>query len=310
MRPTVAETIPMKNNIPLPIECLIMDNPEREDTWERSHMHYHEYIEILYPLQGDYGVLVNNEELRLTEHSLIIIDGMVPHTTRPIHATDNSHTLFCVKFLPQVLYSSKQSVTEMEYTIPYVFRQLNGCHLFDRVALENSGISEEIAYITKETQNNAFGYELALRSGVLRIFTWILRYWHEHSEHPEYFIPNNSASQMLQTTQKYVEANIQTATLEGAANACGLSYSYFSRTFRAYMRMSFTNYLNLARTNQAMRLLATTEKEITEIAYEVGFSSSSHFIQIFKKHKYTTPKQFRKMCASNTKNAMFAVDVE
>lgn len=295
MRPTIAENIPTQNNIPLPIQCLIMDATQRVDSWEHSFMHYHEYIELLYPLKGDYGVLVNGEESFLHEHSLLVIPAMVPHATRPLH--NQKQTLLCIKFMPQVLYSSKQSVTELEYTIPYVFQQTAGHQqLFEHEILENTIIPNEFEYIRQEIEQDAFGYELALRSGVLRIFTWILRYWHENAENPELFSPKGSISQTLLSIREYVEQNYSDVTLSAAAKACGLSYSYFSRIFNNYMNMSFSDYVNMVRTNQAMRLLATTDKSITEIAYMVGFSSSSYFIQTFRKHKNISPSRFRKMC--------------
>lgn len=185
----------------------------------------------------------------------------------------------------------------MEYTIPYAFQQINGMHIFEREILAETYIPREWKIVKQETKEKGFGYELALRSSTLRIFTWILRYWHEHSDHPELFTPDNSTSQLIHSMKKYVEQNLATATLPEAAKACSLSYSYFSRIFKHYMHTSFSDYVNLTRVNQAMRLLATTEKSITEIAYEVGFSSASYFIQIFHKLKYTSPKQFRKLCS-------------
>jgi len=294
MKPTIAETIRTQNNIPLPIECLIMNHTEQVNSWDHTYMHYHEYIEILYPLMGDYGVLVNGEETCLREHSLFVINAMIPHATRSLH--NQKQTLLCIKFMPQILYSSKQSVTELEYTIPYVFQQMNDKHLFDREILEDTIIPGEFKYIQQETERDAFGYELALRSGVLRIFTWILRYWHEHADHPELLSPNNSTSQMIHSIREYVEQNYTDATLTAAAESCGLSYSYFSRVFNRYMNMSFSDYVNIIRTNQAMRLLATTDMSITDVAYAVGFSSTSYFIQTFRKHKHISPNRFRKMC--------------
>ncbi len=299
MRPTVAEPMRTKNNIPLPIECLILDNAPKKESFEHSRMHYHEYIELLYPLRGDYEVIINGEISPLPEHSMIIIDAMMPHSDRPIHKKDERHTMLCIKFIPQILFSSIQSVTEMEYTIPYVFQQMDGKHIFAKEILQQTCVPGEWERINKEAQEAAFGYELALRASTIQIFTWILRYWHEHSEHPELFTPGSNISQIIHSIHDYVENNYASATLAGAAKACGLSYSYFSRIFNQYMHMSFSDYLNLTRTNQAMRLLATTEMSITEIAYAVGFSSTSYLIQVFKKHKHTTPKQFRQMCASS-----------
>ena len=43
----------------------------------------------------------------------------------------------------------------------------------------------------------------------------------------------------------------------------------------------------------AKKLLILTQKDMTEIALETGFSTSSHFISCFKKYTGMTPKCFR-----------------
>ena len=42
-----------------------------------------------------------------------------------------------------------------------------------------------------------------------------------------------------------------------------------------------------------MELLRTTDLDITDIAFRVGFNDSSYFIQAFKKKNGMTPKQYR-----------------
>ena len=60
------------------------------------------------------------------------------------------------------------------------------------------------------------------------------------------------------------------------------------------MNKSFTEYVNGIRISESERLLVTTNKSITDIALDVGFSTTSYFIERFKKQIHLTPKQFRK----------------
>jgi AraC-like DNA-binding protein len=39
--------------------------------------------------------------------------------------------------------------------------------------------------------------------------------------------------------------------------------------------------------------LLHTEKNITEIAFELNFPEASHFVRFFKQHTEQTPKEFR-----------------
>ena len=44
---------------------------------------------------------------------------------------------------------------------------------------------------------------------------------------------------------------------------------------------------------EAEKLLLSSDKLMTEIAVDVGFTTSSHFISNFKRKKGITPKQFK-----------------
>lgn len=293
MKQTIDEGLKIENNIPLPVHCLIMPHKKISLPWEDQRMHYHEYIEILYPLKGDYDVMLNGEIIHLQEHSMFVINAMEPHCTRCVK--NEEQILMCIKFVPQILYSAKQTITEMEYSIPYVFEHFGNRRLFDRELLKDTFIPAEFEYICQEKMQEDFGYELAIRSGVLRIFGWVIRYWHNHSAHASLPVLNNNVARMIRCTRDYVDEHYADATLSAAAKVCGLSYSYFSRVFNLYMKMSFSDYVNLVRVNQSLRLLSSTDMSITEIALSVGFSSTSYYIQTFKKHKNISPNKFRKM---------------
>ena len=59
--------------------------------------------------------------------------------------------------------------------------------------------------------------------------------------------------------------------------------------------MSMTSYLQNLRMSKAKELLQDTDKTISEIAYELGFSHSQHFHQAFNKKTFdTVPSVFKK----------------
>lgn len=74
----------------------------------------------------------------------------------------------------------------------------------------------------------------------------------------------------------------------------GMSSYYFCRLFTRSMGISPHQYLTQRRLEHAKQLLKKTNLQIIEIAAEVGFSSQSHFITLFKKQVGTTPLQYRK----------------
>lgn len=70
--------------------------------------------------------------------------------------------------------------------------------------------------------------------------------------------------------------------------------SYFSKYFKQCTGMTYREYLSRYRVEQARVELLTTEKSVTEIALDNGFSDDRRFILNFKKYFDMTPLRYRK----------------
>ncbi|WP_319415723.1 AraC family transcriptional regulator [Marispirochaeta aestuarii] len=73
-----------------------------------------------------------------------------------------------------------------------------------------------------------------------------------------------------------------------------VSYRHLSRYFRLLTGMSPKQYYDKYRMKLAARYLELTDMDITSIALELGFSSSQHFSQTFRRISGRTPTDFRK----------------
>jgi AraC-like DNA-binding protein len=71
------------------------------------------------------------------------------------------------------------------------------------------------------------------------------------------------------------------------------STSNISHAWGKVMNLSIPQYINWLRISTACRLLATTDRTVTTIAYEVGFTTLRNFNRMFLKTMHTTPIQYR-----------------
>ena len=78
-----------------------------------------------------------------------------------------------------------------------------------------------------------------------------------------------------------------------------LDRSYMCRTFKKYMNMTMTDYLNEMRLKYASNQLLLTSNSILNIAFESGFSSVAYFSRLFKKRFGCSPSEYRKKANSN-----------
>lgn len=91
----------------------------------------------------------------------------------------------------------------------------------------------------------------------------------------------------------YTLADLETATLEGAAHAAALSPRQFRRRFMAETGISWREFRLHARMLRAMELLVEPKARITEVAYAVGFNSLSAFAKSFLLFTSETPSAYR-----------------
>jgi AraC-like DNA-binding protein len=79
---------------------------------------------------------------------------------------------------------------------------------------------------------------------------------------------------------------------EAVAAHVGLNPAYFGKVFNKETSVHYSEYLTELRIEKAKELLLLTSKNVTEIAYETGFSSQSYFSTVFKRKTGLTPKQY------------------
>lgn len=106
---------------------------------------------------------------------------------------------------------------------------------------------------------------------------------HEHSEPP-----------MIKRAREFIETHItEELSLEQVARAVHASSFYFCKMFKKYTGLNFTDFVSRTRIERAKNLLLNPNLRISEIAFEVGFQSLTHFNRVFKKVVGESPSDYR-----------------
>nr|WP_317429970.1 helix-turn-helix transcriptional regulator [uncultured Mitsuokella sp.] len=74
----------------------------------------------------------------------------------------------------------------------------------------------------------------------------------------------------------------------------GISRSFCCRYFKQMMNMTISDYFLEYRLSQALNLLKNSDKAISEVALQSGFSTISYFISVFRKKRGVTPLKYKK----------------
>jgi YesN/AraC family two-component response regulator len=82
-------------------------------------------------------------------------------------------------------------------------------------------------------------------------------------------------------------------SLDEMARTLHVSTFYFCKMFKKGTGLSFTDYLGRVRIERAKTLLLDPNRRVSEVAYEVGFGSLTHFNRLFSRIVGKSPTEFR-----------------
>lgn len=94
-------------------------------------------------------------------------------------------------------------------------------------------------------------------------------------------------------------------SLEKSADALNVNKSYLSRILNQELNISFNDYVNKLRVEEAKNILDETEfanYTLSAIGLEAGFNSKSTFYSAFKKFTGKTPSDYQKMIKQNSRS--------
>lgn len=104
----------------------------------------------------------------------------------------------------------------------------------------------------------------------------------------------NAEPPVITKAKKYIEEHqTEDISLGDVAGAVNTSAFYFCKMFRKVTGLNFTEYVTRLRIERAKNLLLNPNLRISEIAFEVGFQSLTHFNRVFKKILGQAPTQYR-----------------
>ena len=106
------------NGIPSAVDCLVGNIFKTEKTAQPATRHYHNYIELLYGLEGEIRVNIFDNDVTFKKGELLVINPREPHS---VSCVTDLAKYAVVKFMPEVLYTNDSSVTAVKYILPFMF---------------------------------------------------------------------------------------------------------------------------------------------------------------------------------------------
>ena len=104
----------------------------------------------------------------------------------------------------------------------------------------------------------------------------------------------NAESPLITKAKEYIQAHYaEELSLRQVSSAVNSSLFYFCKQFRKATGLSFTEFVSRTRIEKAKNLLLNPNLRVSEIAFNVGFQSLTHFNRVFKKIVVQSPTAYR-----------------
>ena len=100
----------------------------------------------------------------------------------------------------------------------------------------------------------------------------------------------------IQVVVDYLTPHLnESFTIQSLSEMAQVSQTSFRRLFKAHTGKSPSDYIRDLRMTSAARMLLTSDREIAEIGYQVGFSDANYFSRTFRQVFGVSPHQYRRI---------------
>lgn len=250
--------------------------------------HWHKDIELSLICSGSLLVGINADSQVLGAGEMAFVNSGDIHS---YECPSSDLKLLVIVFNPSII-GNLSSLYNFSLKNPFISQELlKQLKVPDSIQERIRNCFYEILAEVEQHQDN---YEIMVRGILMELVALILR--HVPYEERSVGVSNQGlkVKKIVQEAILYVEQNYASdLSIDELASHLGISEYYFSRIFNRMIGQTFRTYLNNLRLEKALKMLASSNLSITEIAYECGFGSLRTFNRIFKDSKHLAPTKYR-----------------
>jgi len=254
-----------------------------------SHkIHSHKNFELNYITSGSGKRIVGNSISSFTPGDLVLLGPDTPHCWDVLDfEQDSPPECIVTHFYENIISSDFFNIPELEQVVDLLKNSINGIWFKGKK-------TEKVGNVLKKMVSLK-GLELYIE--LLKVFHLLLGIEERENLALPSSLPNifDKDQNHINKIYEYVFRNIQTGIkLKEASSLVYMEPGSFCRYFKKKTNKTFMDYVKSVRIGIAAKLLAETDKQITQICYECGYNNLANFNHYFKTIMKKTPSEYRK----------------
>lgn len=226
--------------------------------------HWHIESELIFAEKGSAEVMTDNNLYSLSEGYCVFIRSGAVHYIK----AESDSVISVMKIDSQLISAEFGTLAPV-------------CPLLER----KYDVSEAFEKIRQEISNGEKYYEVICSGLALALTAEIFR--NEKTSSSKI----SSGSDAYKKLLRIISERFADITFDEAAEIMCFSKPYFSKYFRRMSGMTFSEYLNIVRVSEAVKMLSKGNLSAGETAVAAGFGTIRSFNRVFKQYTGFTPRE-------------------
>ena len=247
-------------------------------------IHWHNSIEIIFVLEGTVNVLIESGNYEVCEREIEIVN------------CDEAHQIYSEEKNEVLIFHLDPTFFEKYYD------DMKNIYFYTNSSEEGAQQEEKYDFLRKylsilacEVIQKSENFDEQIEAVLVKLLFHLINNFHYLNYDEKDLKENVIRFQRYHRIRKYIYNNyMNKISLQDIASLEYLSSYYLSHQIKEMAGITFSELVNIARVDESIKLLLDTDKTISDISLDVGFSHARYYNRSFKDHYKCTPLQFRK----------------
>lgn len=270
-----------------------------------SRRHQHNFFEIMLVMNGSTEQMIENQKYVYHEGQCCLLNHTVRHRELPFKNTTLYFLMLSDDFVSKLMtndfsFNAEGVLSQRQNKIYDFFQKsLNGrdkqyLDFYPKVPINRitPALEDLFDRLTEENRHFSFGSYAAAQGIIAKILGIMLDYSLYTSR--KISMNNSKDEYLFIQIQRLLESHSGKISRQEISDILHYSDSYLNKIVNRSVGMSLLEYRKFFMIKEAARLLSCTDKTISEIIDDLGFSGRTYFNRLFKKQYGVTPTQYRK----------------
>lgn len=261
---------------------------------DRTQLHTHEYLELAYIVSGSFRQRILGKDITFQEGELCLIDKNCLHQdyleSRPATvlflgiANEVFEDLMAVSAATERITSFLQSALLKQKNLQQ--------YLHFKPGITPPGPMEEcLQSLMQELIRHDEASSFICRGLLMRIFRLL-------SANYDFSLSKELRKEMnwilYEEITTYIRTHRKDISIRMLCEQFHFQEDYFNRLLKSKTGMTYTEYVQKLRLDEAEKLLQNSECSIEEISCMIGYQNKGYFYKLFTERHHMTPARFRK----------------